>query len=147
MRSYGLVIVLLLVTSSQTVKARFTEKQVVSYVKALDVAKLDSALPSQRLDDWMRSGPAHFETVTWEMSDCDLMGRNPAPLCVKIRFIRGNAGGWIIITIGTFRDGIKGVPYVDHILVGSQNGGEPDSNKLSDIPRLLDDASSLKSGR
>jgi hypothetical protein len=150
MKTQWRVIVLLLLTSSLTAAARFTEKQVVSYAKALDVAKLDPALPSERLDEWMRSGPAHLDTVTWEMSDCDLKGGNPnvpAPLCAKIRFTRGSAGGWVIITVGTFRDGIKGAPHVEDIFVGSQNGGEPDSIKLSDIPRLLDDASALKSGR
>ena len=60
-----------------------------------------------------------------------------APLCVKVRLARDDAGGWVLITVGTFRDGIKGMPHVDHIFLGSRNRVEPDSNKLSDLPRLL----------
>jgi hypothetical protein len=144
MNTRWLVVVLLLVTSCLAAKARYSEKQVINYAKALDVTKLDPTLSSQRLDEWIRSGPAHLGMVTWEMSDCDLKGGDPnipAPLCVKIRFNRDGVGGWVIITVGTFRDGIKGEPRVEDILVGSQNGGEPYSNKLSDLARLLDDAS------
>jgi hypothetical protein len=142
MKPQWLMIALLLVPSSLIAQARYTEQQVVNYGKALDVAKLDPTLSSQRLDEWLRSGPAHLYKITWEMSDCDLMGSDDpkyvAPLCVKVRLARGDAGGWVLITIGTFRDGIKGTPHVDQIFLGSDNGDEPISNKLSDLPRLLD---------
>jgi hypothetical protein len=151
MKTHGLMIVLLLFLSSSTANAHYTDKQVVSYAKTLDVAKLDPALSSQRLDEWLRSGPAHIETATWEVGGCDLKDPpNPAPLCVKIRMIRGNVGGWLIIKVGMFREGIKGVPHLEQIFIGSSKGFAPDSDrldKLSDLPRLLDEVSMLKDGR
>jgi hypothetical protein len=113
------------------------------------VSKLDPSLSSQRLDQWLRFGPAHLDTVTWEMSDCDLKPdfSNPnyvATLCAKVRFRRGNCGGWAIITVGTFRNGISGHPHLEYIFatVGSNYDHPPESRKLSDLPRLLEEASS-----
>ena len=146
MNSRWLMIVLILLPSSLTANTRYTEKQVVRYAKSLDVATLDATLSSQRLDEWLRSGPAHLEKVTWEIS-CDLKDpqtpNGDPPMCVKVRIFRGNVAGWIIITVGTFRAGMRGDPHLDHIFVVSANGGgAPDSSNLSDLPRLLDAASS-----
>jgi hypothetical protein len=152
MKASFLIVMFVLFSWSATAAPRSTEQQVVSYAKALDVAKLDPSLPSQRLDEWLRTGPAHLDTVKWEMSNCDLkpVSADPnfvAPLCAKVRFMRGSVGGWAIITVGTFRTGIGGAPHLDHILVASKNGGAPDSTKLSELPRLLDEVSMLKDGR
>jgi hypothetical protein len=148
MKIRWLMIALLVLPTSSAAKAHYMEKQIVSYAKTLDVAKLDPSLSSQRLDEWLRSGPARIETVTWEVGGCDLKDPpNPAPLCVKIRLTRGNAGGWLIVKVGTFREGIKGAPHLEQIFIGSSKGFAPDSdkgNKLSDLPRLLHDASLLK---
>jgi hypothetical protein len=148
MKIQGLGIVLFLIAFSSTADAHYTDRQVVSYAKTMDVAKLDTSLSSQRLDEWLRFGPAHIETATWEVGGCDLKAPpNPAPLCVKVRLTRGNAGGWLIVKVGTFREGIKGVPHLEQILIGSSNGFAPDSDrvdKLSDLPRLLDEVSALK---
>lgn len=145
-----LMAALLLVPSSLSAKARYTETQVVRYAKALDVSKLDPELSSQRLDGWLKSSAAHSYAVTWEMSDCDLKGSTDpnyvAPLCVKIRFQRPKAGGWVIIKVGTFRDGIKGAPHIEQIFIGPSNRTAP-SEKLSDLPRLLNESSSLTGGR
>jgi hypothetical protein len=143
MKVYCLIVAMLLLPCSLAANVRFTEEQVVKYAKGLDVAKLDPALSPQRLDQWLQSGPAHLDTITWEMSDCDLKGPAVAPLCVKVRFQRGSVGGWAIVRIGTFRDGISGQPRLDHLLVGSKKGILPDSNKLSELPRLLDKEASL----
>jgi len=146
MNTRCLMIVLILVPSSLSANTRSTERQVVSYAKGLNVAKLDSTLSSQRLDEWLRLGPAHLEKVTWEIS-CDLKDpqtpNSDPTMCVKVRIFRGNVAGWIIITVGTFRAGIRGEPHLDHIFVAFGNGGRaPDSSNLSDLPRLLDAASS-----
>src|SRR5580693_8890891 len=120
MNTHWLMIALMLVPSSLTANARYSEKQVVLYSKALDVTRLDPTLSSQRLDEWLRSGPAHLEIVTWTMSDCDLKPSGSpnyvAPLCVKVRFTRGNVGGRAVITIGTYRSGITGTPRLKDIL-------------------------------
>jgi hypothetical protein len=141
-----LIIVLVSVASSLNATARFTEKQLVSYAMGLDVAKLDPALPSERLDEWLRSGPPHVEKATWEMSDCDLKGTGDpkyvAPLCVKVRFIRGSVGGWVMVRVGTFLNGISGEPHFENLLVATRGKlNFHDSEKLSGLPRLLDDVS------
>jgi hypothetical protein len=148
MRTAFLTLIFLLVLPPGVMagKQRVTEQQITKFAKELDVAKLDSGLSSQRLDEWLRSGPAHLDSLKWEMSDCDLKpdASNPnyvAPLCAKVLFTRGNSRGWVIITVGTFRDGIQGVPHVDHIFVESDSGSVPDSNKLSDLPKLLEKVS------
>ena len=147
MRVYRFVAItiLLMPLGILTAKQRVTAQQVVRYVKALDVTKLDSTLPSQRLDEWLRLGPAHIESEQWEMSDCDLKpdASDPngvAPLCAKVRFVRGNAKGWLIIRVGTFRDGIRGTPTLDYIFIDSDKVSAPGSVKLSDLPGLLEKA-------
>ena len=151
MKIQRLMIVLLLFSFSSRADAHYSDRQVVSYAKTVDVAKLDSSLSSQQLYEWLRSGPAHIEAVTWEVGGCDLKNPpNPAPLCVKIRLTRGNVGGWLIVKVGTFREGIKGAPHLEQIFIGSSKGFAPDSDrldKLSDLPRLLDEASSLTGNR
>src|SRR5580704_6489075 len=113
MRRIHTSILLLLSLSAQPTFAqkpvKVTEQRIISYAKALDVSKLDPSLSSQRLDQWLRFGPAHLDTVVWEMSDCDLKPdfSNPhyvGPLCAKVGFSRGSCAGWAIITVGTFRD-------------------------------------------
>jgi hypothetical protein len=147
MKAQWLMVILVLIPQTLA-KSRFTERQVVDYAKSLNVSKLDPTLSSQRLDQWLKSGPAHLDKVTWEMSDCDLKPNfsDPqyvAPLCAKVRFRRGNCGGWAIITVGTFRDGISGTPHLEYIfaLLGSKYAGAPQSSELSDLPRLLEEAS------
>src|ERR1039458_6793876 len=68
------------------------EKDDVAYVKAIDVKTLDPALPSQGLEDWLKSGPPHTDFLTWMLDDtCD---KKPDldtdyPRCVRIAFGRG----------------------------------------------------------
>ena len=146
------IAVLLIPSVTLTAKQRFTAQQVVRYAKALDVTKLDSTLPSQRLDEWLRLGPAHVDSVQWEMSDCDLKPdssdpNHDAPLCAKVRFVRGTGRGWLIIRVGTFRDGIRGAPSLDYIFIDSDRVSAPDSAKLSDLPGLLEKAALLTNRR
>jgi hypothetical protein len=83
MKAHCLIMAQLSFPCSLTASARVTEQQVVRYAKALDVAKLDPTLSSQRLDGWLRSGPARLDAVKWEMSDCDLKG-GPEHSCAHL---------------------------------------------------------------
>lgn len=158
MKARCLVIVALLFPLALAMNARSTEQQIVSYAKALDVAKLDSALSSQPLDEWLRTGPPHVETLTWKMSDCKLKPdfsdpKYVAPLCAEVRFRRGTAVGWLIVRVGSFRAGISGTPQVENLLVEPQGGlvgqseGVSDSQKLSDLPRFLEHCLASSRGR
>ena len=147
MRIYHFIAVAILLTCSGILAAKqsFRADQVVKYAKAVDVMKLDSSLPSQRLDEWLRLGPAHVGSTQWEISDCDLKPdfsypNHVAPLCTKVHFVRGNAKGWLIIRVGTFPDGILGTPKLDCIFIDSHTVSAPNSAKLSDLPELLEKA-------
>jgi hypothetical protein len=146
-----MMIVLMSVPALLNANAYYTQKQVISYAKAIDVAKLDPSLSSQPLDEWLRSGQAHIETAIWEVGGCDLKNPpNPAPLCVQIRLKRGNAGGWLIVKVGAYREGIKGLPRLEQIFIGASEGFAPDSDrldKLSDLPLLLDHTPATTGGR
>jgi len=121
----------------------YTEDEVLRYAKSVDVAKLDSTLPLQPLEEWLLRGPARIEELYWRLSlDCDLKDPKPDadgdfPLCVKIGFRRGNASGFGLLTVGTRKSGVKGQPALQYlsVLVPFSVG---DYDKLSEFPRYLD---------
>jgi hypothetical protein len=147
------LIILSLITSYPSGDARYTEKQVVRYGKAIDVAKLDPTLSSQRLDEWLRFGPAHLDVVEFSMSSCDLKGDDSqydGPLCIRFNFARGHVGGWGNITVGTLRRGIDGPPRLRVVLVvpgSTQQGDVHSSDKLSDLPSLMEKGLSYRNLR
>ena len=79
------MVVLVLVPSSLSSKQHFTEQQVISYAKALDVSKLDPMLSSQRLDQWLRFGPAHLDTATRAVGT--------PPISLEPALLRNRCGG------------------------------------------------------
>lgn len=121
----------------------YTDAVVLQCAKSIDVAKLDSTLSSQRLEDWLLRGPARIDELNWYGSrDCDLKDPEPdadgdLPLCVKVGFRRRNITGFGVLRVGTLKHGVSGQPafqYLDVLRpfsVGSYD-------KLSDFPRFLD---------
>jgi hypothetical protein len=148
------MIMLSLLVSSLHAQRGYADKEVVDYARALPVRKLDRSLPTQRLDDWLRSGPAHLENVAWEMSrGCDIKrgadesSKQDASLCAKFLFKRGSGedavDGLGLIKVGTVAEGISGPPRFKVVKVGAPVGGYSAWTKLSDLPGLLKKASSL----
>ena len=121
----------------------YTDDAVLQYAKSIDVAKLDSTLSSQRLEDWLLRGPARIDEMYWNISqNCDLKIPEPdadgdLPLCVKIGFRRGSTTGFGVLRVGTLKHGVSGQPSFQYLdvfrpfSVGSYD-------KLSDFPRFLD---------
>ena len=121
----------------------YSDDTVLQYAKSIDVAKLDSKLSSQRLEDWLLRGPARIDELYWNISrDCDLKDPEPdaggnLPLCVKVGFRRGATSGFGMLKVGTLKHGVTGQPavlYLDVLRpfpVGSYD-------RLSDFPRYLD---------
>src|SRR5690348_1168573 len=103
MMKFRLALALLLSAGSNALFGQaYTSEGVIRYAQALDVAKLDSNLPHEPLDEWLRSGPPHLDSVQWAVSDCDLMPPMTDqnldwPLCAKGWFGRhsktGDVGG------------------------------------------------------
>jgi hypothetical protein len=122
------------------------EARVIDYAKAIDVIRLDSSLPSRSLDEWLRLGPPRLEALQWSNDNCELKPDYPAPpegfpLCARIAFRRGQVGGWMLVRVGTTRDGIVEPPRFlrGTVAVKSSNGIEYDkTEKLSDLPALIE---------
>lgn len=122
----------------------YRQEQVIAYAKSIDVHALDPSLPSQRLEDWLQSGPPRSHIWSWTVADtCDLKPDDPDvdyPLCVKVTFGRDGEYGRFLMQVGTSRSGVFGPPQLrngvgvwEGVLV--QTGG---SDRLSDLPTLLD---------
>lgn len=136
----------LLVASSCPAQLRYTEKQVIAYAKSIDVRTLDPSLPSQRLEDWLQSGPPHAQIWSWRADDtCDLKPDSPSedyPLCARIAFSRNGEGGFFLVRVGTTNKGIVGRPQlyggIGVFEVGSGMVITGSTERLSDLPALLD---------
>jgi hypothetical protein len=143
MKAYFVATLSLLLASSCPAQLPYTEEQVIAYAKSIDVQALDASLSSQRLEDWLQSGPPHAHVLSWRVAGtCDLRpdsSDDDSPLCVKITFSRDGEYGIIVVQIGTSHKGIVGRPQVHgigvfekvYVLTGS-------AERLSDLPALLD---------
>jgi hypothetical protein len=149
MRLCCLIILSLSIIPSVTAQSGYTEKEVIGYAQGLDIRKLDRKLPHVRLDQWLRFGAPHLDNVTWETNDCDINVRsaseipaNEWPLCVRFGFQRGGeVDGWGLIQVGTYGTGMDGYTHLRYILAGAPIEGYLTSDRLSDLPRLLNKAS------
>jgi|SRR5580658_4790615 hypothetical protein len=144
MKAYFAATLSLLVASTSPAQLPYTEEQVIAYAKAIDVQMLDPSLPSQRLEDWLQSGPPHAHIWSWKVADtCDLKPDDPNadyPLCAKVTFSRDGENGQFLTQVGTSRSGIVGRPQL-HYGVGVWEEGHVltgGSERLSDLPALLD---------
>jgi hypothetical protein len=92
----------------------YTQEQVIAYAKSIEVQTLDPSLPSQRLEDWLQSGPPHAHIGYWRVSDtCDLKE-------LEVPFPNGD---WPILRKGLMRAGsvhekaVAGVGHRPHRLL------------------------------
>jgi hypothetical protein len=153
-KTYSLVIVLFICACSSSAQRSAAEKQAaaaydkaekddVAYVKALDVKTLDTSLPSEGLEDWLKSGPPHTDFLKWMLDDtCDNRPYldNDYPRCVRIAFGRGDQSGYSLVLIGTLKKGIIGPPRL-YEFIGVQQEPFVQSGwteRLSGLPSLLD---------
>src|SRR6267154_3541984 len=134
----------LLVASYSAAQPPYTEKQVIDYAKSVDVKTLEPSLPSQRLEDWLQTGPPHAH-IRWDVSDtCDNKPDSDEdyPLCAKIWFNRNGEAGSFLIQVGTRRKGIGGRPQLYASIIGWEDGPgwiiTGGAERLSGLPALLD---------
>jgi len=141
--------------------AAFEEE--VAFAKEADVHELDPALPSERLEDWLKSSPLHLTHIEWRGLQCNLHegrydsegryspARDPdGRMCAEVWFQSGNARANIqIVSNGK---SASGPPKVKYIVVRDKDDGlltpvpadgnmekVSDSDRLSDLPQLLDE--------
>jgi hypothetical protein len=146
MKACYLAMPALVVVSYSLAQLPYTEEQVIEYAKSIDVQTLDPSLPSQRLEDWLQSGPPHADIWSWRVAyTCDLKYPDDPnvpdyPLCAKVTFSRDGEKGQFLMQLGTLRRGIVGRPQL-YIGVGVWEGFNVStgrSERLSDLPALLD---------
>jgi len=144
MKACFLAMLSLVIVSYSLAQLPYTEEQVIEYAKSIDVQTLDPSLPSQRLEDWLQSGPPHAHIWSWRVAyTCDLKGDDTNvdyPLCAKVTLSRNEEKGQFLMQLGTLRRGIVGRPQL-YIGVGVWEGflvSTGRSERLSDLPALLD---------
>ena len=129
-------------------------KEEIAFAKDVDVHQLDPSLPSQRLEDWLNSASLHVNHIGWAAHQCNIKeghdGATPNPnggLCAGVWFQHGNARADIHVG-----KSISDPPRVKYIGVVDKDNGilmplggnqDPvsDSDRLSDLPRLLNEES------
>jgi len=126
-----------------------TEAELIAFAKKIDVAKLDPALASQSLEDWLQLGPARVDRLTWGagIGSCDDKPEGEEPpdgfeLCAQIAFRKNGVVGYIRLTLGTTRNGIVEPPKFKYALVYFRPGsgfGLEGISKLSDLPRTIEE--------
>jgi hypothetical protein len=143
MKAFFLAMLPFLIASSLFAQLPFTEEQVIEYSKSIDVKMLDPSLPSERLEDWLLSGPPHAELLRWQSDDtCDNKPvlETDYPRCVRVTFERSGQSGYFLVHIGTLHKGIIGPPQ----LYGGIGVEEPafvqtgGTERLSGLSHLLD---------
>lgn len=145
MKAYLVAMLLLLVASASRAQLPYTQQQVIAYSKSIDVQMLDPSLPSQRLEDWLQSGPPHVHIGYWIVADtCDLKPDSSSedyPLCARIGFSRNGEGGFFLVQVGTTNKGIIGRPQLYRGISVFEVGGVVGTGfaeRLSGLPTLLD---------
>jgi hypothetical protein len=144
MKAYFLAMLCFVVVSYSPAQLPYTKEQVIAHAKSIDVQTLDPSLPSQRLEDWLQSGPPHAHILSWRVADtCDLKPDDPDvdyPLCAKVTFGRDGENGEFLVHVGTIRSGIVGTPNLyygvgvyEEVFVRTGS-----SQRLSGLPALLD---------
>jgi hypothetical protein len=133
----------LLFAASCIAQRPLTEKEAVDYAKAIDVKTLDPTLSSQRLDQWLKSGSPHVDSLRWlsdETCDNKAFGDEEFPRCVRIEFARGGQSGYFLVLIGTRKKGILGPPRL-YVGIGVQEEvfvQTGSTDHLSGLAHLLD---------
>jgi hypothetical protein len=92
--------------TAATGKHPLTEAQVIDYAKKLDVSRLDTRLPSQPLEKWLKMVLKPGARITWESNDC---GEQPGfpepgrvyPSCAGIQAVSGTFTINIEIGVGS----------------------------------------------
>jgi hypothetical protein len=130
------------------------DEEEIAFAKDADVHQLDPLLPSQRLEDWLKSASLHVKHIGWAAHRCNIKEghdgatRNPnGGLCAGVGFQHGNARADIHVS-----KSISDPPRVTYIGVVDNDSEilmplfgnlDPvsDSDRLSDLPRLLDEES------
>jgi len=150
MKTCTFVMLLLLIASSARAQHAYTEKQVIAYAKSIDTKTLDPSLPSQGLENWLRSAVPHAQSLSWLVEET--CWQRPShdedyPLCAHVRITSNGQWAEFLVQIGTWHKGIVGSPKLREFGINIHQ--DPTRNttgftdKLSELPGLLDQPNRL----
>jgi hypothetical protein len=145
MRQIVLISFLLLGTCSwgQAPSANKQEKVAIERTKNQLVSSFDRSLPKVTLEFFLKceSGGA---PITWDVNDCEEETGDPAtdqgrefPICVEADFDKDHAAVSLLISLGTSKKGLFGVPALFSVSIIEQNGTSRPVRHLSDLPKEL----------
>ena len=119
------------------------ERAAIDRAKNQLVSSIDRSLPKVTLEFFLKyeSGGA---PITWEVNDCGEQTGNPAtdqgrdfPMCVEADFEKDNSAVSVMVSVGTFKKGLFGVPSLFSASVAELNGASRPLRHLGDLPKEL----------
>jgi hypothetical protein len=142
--NYGLLILFeAIFLDSVFVNGQTNDEKIIAYAKQIYVSSLDSTLPNQPIEMWLKYIVGPKGTISWEANDCGEQtgvagdSSNDFPLCAEVvsKLADGRKIG-IQIVVGTYKTGISGKPDVFYIYI--DNYGEVKSPiQLRELPSLV----------
>lgn len=121
-----------------------SDHQVVEYAKSLNASQLDDSLPSQRLDDWLRSGDLGATDVSWKMDRYCNLKPSPedtdSPTCASFGFSRNDVSVGGMIRVSQHSTRLDGKPYFENATVLRMPLGAERRRfvtELSDLPAAV----------
>ena len=144
------VMLSLLIASSAYAQRAYTEKQVIAYAKSIDTKTLDPSLPSQDLENWLRSAVPHAQSLSWFVEDTCWQRpfhNEDHPLCAHVRITSNGQWAEFLVQIGTWHKGIVGSPKLTEFGINVHQNPTWSTtgfaDKLSELPGLLDQPNRL----
>ncbi|MGA3287025.1 MAG: hypothetical protein ABSD46_06345 [Bacteroidota bacterium] len=124
--------------------AQSNENRIIDYARKIQAVSLDSTLPNQPIEVWLKSLVGSKDTILWEVNDCGEQTGAPGdssidfPMCVEIvsNSVDGRRIG-IQIAVGTYKTGINGIPQVIGIYIDNHSKYRY-LKKLRDLQALLE---------
>ncbi|HKX26500.1 MAG TPA: TonB family protein [Blastocatellia bacterium] len=114
------------------------EKQALTTVQQVSVNRLDAALPRSPFADWLRRQVGSQAGIVWQLSECgapsgaESQSDQDLKACVEANALLPDGRKVIVmVTVGTFKQGITGDPEFNFALIEEQG-------ELSPIPQLHD---------
>ena len=120
-----------------------SDEELIAYAKKLNVNKMESRLPQEELDTWLKSILRSTTKIEWEINDCgeqtgtEIDRQRDLPFCAGIEAKTKDGGKVILaILIGTDKKGLTKRPGVYYCLF-EMNNKTKSINSLYDLSLAL----------
>jgi hypothetical protein len=132
-----------LATSPRSGQSPRVERAMVQRVKRMPASELQSNLPSEHFDHWLRRIVGRDAVTTWEVNDCGEQSGAKAgkdrdfPICVQAE-TRFHDGSLLVlmVAVGTAKKGMQGKPSLKDAFI-ERNGKQTTLRDLSQLAESL----------